>query len=237
MKWIYTLIIILCVSFAYADVTITEESDGSKMVSYYSNNKMAYYIDGVVTNITDVGKGLITVFNPMAKTYFTATFKEMSAMAESMNEHMKNAAQNPQYQQFMGQQGNITIKKTGTKQIAGYKCEEFQVTSGVMPVGSVVCFSKAVEKLISKEMNRAKVEKLLNSMEMDGSDALSEALITLEEKSGYMMSERSTSPVPGMGEDGDMIVTSVSKKKINSSKFKTPSGYKKTTMQKAMGGY
>jgi len=240
MKSLAVMIFFVFALCSYADVTLVEESSGSKMEIYYSKNIMAHHIDGQVTNITDVNKGLIYIFNPARKTYFQATFKEMKDVADKLNEQTKELAKNPQYQQFVGQTsgGKVVVKKTGTSTIAGYKCDEYTITATESLAGATVCLSKELMTLLNKELDTVKIEKLMNSLDLEeGGDVLSLKIAELEEKYGYAMSESFSSGTTGMGAGLDTIVTSVSTTKIDKSVFSIPTGYERLSMKAAMGEY
>ncbi|ADD66910.1 hypothetical protein Dacet_0104 [Denitrovibrio acetiphilus DSM 12809] len=239
MKNIIIIAAMLCFSYGYADITVTEESDGSKMVTYYADNVSAHYIDGHLTNITDISKSLITVLNPMEKTYFQATFEEMRALAEQLNEQMKAMAENPQFQELLDRHaGKVDIKKDGTTTIAGYKCDKYLLSMEEMGASAEVCFSKELGDALQKEVDIKKAEKLMDSLEIDGmGDMIGVKISELEEKAGYPLSEKTDSTMFGMEDGYDRIVTEISKTKIKKSVFSIPDGYEKITIDQAMGNY
>lgn len=65
----------------FADVTVIEESSGSEIRTSYSKGIVAHYIDGTITNITDVKNKKIYVLNPVQKTFFHASFKQLREFA------------------------------------------------------------------------------------------------------------------------------------------------------------
>ena len=238
MKKLAAFMLMLFCFSAYADVTITEKSTEADMVTYFSKNITAHYINGQLTNITDMKKGVIYVFNPMNKTYFQATFAELKQFADKAAEQMNSMAENPQYKQYMNQmQGSgITVVKTGTQVIAGFSCDEYKVASPMTV--SVVCLSKDLMTLVKKEVDTSKAEKIMNSLDMESAgNILGKKLAELEDKYGYIVSEKFSSPIPGMAAEDETRVISVSKKMINPMIFNIPAGYKQVKMQDAVGEY
>lgn len=217
---------------SFADVTITEESSGAVLKTYYSKNIMAHYIDGLLTNITDVGSERVYVLNPMGRTYFEATFSQMNSFAKKM----KSMADSEQMQQYSGKAPTVNVKvvKKGTKKIAGYACDEYSLTIEELFTEANVCFSGNVFRMVQTELNTAKAEKLLNEMDMDERhDPIGAKIAELEMKLGYVLEQGSTGGVPGF----DTLVTDISKEKINRSVFKVPADYQKIPMAEALGTY
>jgi len=213
---------------AFADVTIKESSDGSELTSYYSKGKTAHYIDNQLTNITNIKKGLITVFNPMAKTYFQATMAEMKSLSVRFNNQAKDMEQDSKFQSFRDQQEkSVKITPTGTKKIAGYSCQGFTINVAVTETTADICLSKDVAMLLSKEADTRGMDQLMDSLDEGGSfDVLTDKISELEDKYGYLLSEN----ISMMGSSISTEVISVSTKAINPSAFSIPSGYSKKPM-------
>lgn len=236
MKKVLIAVLILINFSAFADITVTEESSGATYVTYFSKNITAHYTDGQVTNITDMKKGLIYVINPMKRTYYLATFKQMKAFADKAADQMKSMADNPDYKMYMDQMsgGKVNVNQTGTKKIAGYTCTEFKLADKVST--SVICLSKSLTKAIKREVDTSRAEKIMDSLDMDGmGDIMGKKIADLEGKYGYLMYEKTTSAMPGMGMENQSTVVSVSKKRIDSSVFKVPEGFTKISMDDAIG--
>lgn len=230
---IITFIFILMISVsAFADVTITEESSGSTLKTYFAKNIMAHYIDDQLTNITDVGSEKVYVLNPMAKTYFEATFSQLKSFADKM----KSMVDSDQMKQYIGKTPKVGVKtaKKASKKIAGYSCDEYSLTIETLFTEANVCFSNEVYKLVEKELDVSKAEKLLNEMDMDeSSNPIGSKISEMERKLGYVLEQSTSGGVPGF----DTLVTEISKEKIKKSVFKVPANYKKIPMSKALGTY
>jgi hypothetical protein len=222
---------------AFADITITERSSDGEIVSYYSGNKMAYFVDGQVTNITDVNAGMIYVINSAKKTYFQKSFAEMEEIAKQAAEQFKSIRENPQYKDFMKAvpAGKVNVEKVGSRKIAGYSCDEYTVKLSMSPMSVRLCLSKDVEALVSKEINSKKIEKLMAGFGTEGDDSpMGKALEGLKDKNGFPMLEKSESSIPGMDSEATEVI-SVSNAKISPVVYKLPQGYKKVTMEELMG--
>jgi hypothetical protein len=236
MKKLLVLVILIFASAAFADVTIKENSDGAELVTYFSRGMSAHYVDGQVTNITDMNAGTITVMNPMSKTYFQATLAQMKNLADSLNEKMKSIQSNPQYQAMLKQQADsVKVSKQGSEQIAGFFCTKYSISLDMPPTKADICLSKDLADLVSKEISSKQLEKIMDSLDSGdgGMDMLTGKISELEEKNGYLMSEN----IDMMGTGISTVVTEVSKKSINKSVFDIPSDYTRKPMPQAFGEY
>lgn len=228
IAFIFLMLVTVSVS---ADVTITEESSGSTLKTYFTKNIMAHYIDGLLTNITDVGAEKVYVLNPMGKTYFVATFAQMKAFAKKMK-----SMSDTQMKQYGSDAPKVTVNvtKKGAKKISGYSCEEYSLSVETLYTEASVCFSKDVFNLVKSELDTSKAEKLLNEMDMDERhDPIGTKIADMEMKLGYVLEQSSPGGVPGF----DTLVTSISREKIEKSIFSVPAGYKKIPMSEALGTY
>lgn len=236
MKQLIVLLFLILTFSAYADVTITETSDGTELKSYFSKGLSAHYVDGQLTNITDMNKGVITVLNPMAKTYFQATIAQMKNLADSMNEKMKGLQSNPQFQTMMKKQADaVKVKQKGIAKIAGYTCTAYEISMDMPPAKAEICLSEEVSKIIAKEINSKQLERIMDSLDSSGGglDILADKISELEDKDGFLMSEN----IDMMGTGISTVVTDISKKSINPSVFEIPSGYSRKPMPQALGEY
>ncbi|PLX71363.1 MAG: hypothetical protein C0602_01815 [Denitrovibrio sp.] len=223
------ILVMVCFAslFSYADVTITEESSGSVFKTYYSKGIMAHYIDGQLTNITDVEKENIYVLNPMRKTYFQASFAKMKEFTNKLNNMPENSM-------LETTKVKVAVNKLGTKTIAGYSCEEYQFIIDELYLEASACFSKDVYTLIKNELDASKAEKLMNELDMaDSFHPMGAKIAEMEYTEGYILKQDSSDSIPGFG----TLVTSVSKAKLDKSVFAIPPDYKKIPMQEAVGTY
>jgi len=234
MKKLFLILLLIYASIASADVTIKENSDGAELVTYFSKGMSAHYVDGQITNVTDMNTGTITVMNPMSKTYFQATLAQMKNLADSLNEKMKVIQSNPQYQAMLKQHAeSVKVTKQGIAQLAGYTCTKYTISVKMPPTKAEICLSKDLANLVSKEISSKQLEKIMDSLDSGdgGMDMLSSKISELEEKNGYLMSEN----IDMMGTGISTIVTNVSKKSIDKSVFKIPSDYTRKPMPQVFG--
>jgi hypothetical protein len=89
--------------------------------------------------IMDLAAGKYTVIDNAKKQYWEMTQDDMNAMAQRMNDSMRQATQqNPQAAKMMesmmgGMMAQATVTKgTGTKTVAGYACTDYLLSMGIM---------------------------------------------------------------------------------------------------------
>lgn len=84
--------------------------------------------DGNFDTIIDLESGRITQIDHKKKTYFDTSFAEMRAHFAQLEEIL---ASNPMLSRMIGQATEVKVEKlTGTREIAGYACQEYHLTIG-----------------------------------------------------------------------------------------------------------
>ncbi|TCK59506.1 hypothetical protein [Seleniivibrio woodruffii] len=242
MKTILVTVLTFFTMYAFADVTLTEKTDGIVSVSYFSKNRVAVQENGQILNITDLKTQTIYGFNPENKTYFKATFKELAdmnkaAMAEMDPEMMA------QFNSEAGLKQPITIKKTGKGEYGGYQCDKYEVGFQGMPAASQICVSPQVRQLILNEIDTKALKSWLKVMDFEGNiDPIRTKLDEISEKVGYIIYEKTVHSIPGVPmaagavDSYTTVLQSVNTKPIDNGKFSVPAGYKKVSIAEAMGG-
>ncbi len=224
-------VVFFCVS-AFADVTLTEKTDDTVSVSYFSKNRIAVYEDDQVLNITDLKNQLIYGFNPDNKTFFRATFKEMNDIYKQMSAESDG--------QDVRSSGGVTVKKTGKGEYAGYACDRYDVSVTGQNVSSQICVSAQVRQLLLGEMDAAALKRWMTIMDFESaSDPIRAKLDEISDKVGYVVYEKTIDNIPGftsMSEDGYVtVLQSVSTKPVDPSRFSIPKGYKLVPTMQALG--
>lgn len=241
MKHLLVFVMVFFAVSAFADITLTEKSDDTVTVSYFSKNRIAVYNNNQVVNITDLKAEVIYGFNPESRTYFRATFKEL-------NDTFKNSLagmDSEDISKFKGEnlpKPSVAVKKTGKGEYAGYACDRYDVGTAEIPVISQICVSPKLRQVLLKEIDAAALNKWMKLMDFESyMDPVRTKLDEIAEKIGYVVYEKtketaSTFNMRETGESYSTFLQSVSLKTIDGTKFSIPAGYKKVTMQEAFGG-
>jgi len=239
MRHIMVLVLTLFAVTAFADVTLTEKSEDTVSVSYFSKGRIAVYEGSQVLNITDLKAQLIYGFNPENKTFFRATFKEMNDFYKKMSSDSEGQDNTP----FAGDNAgkSVFVKKTGKGEYAGYSCDRYDVGFPPNQVTSQICVSPQVRQLLLGEMDAASLKRWMNLMDVeDASDPIRNKLDDISDKVGYIVYEKIIDSVPGYGgTEGEGYITvldSVSTKPVDQSKFSIPKGYKLVPVMQVLGG-
>lgn len=241
MKHLLVLVLTFCAMYAFADITLVEKSDDAVSVSYFSKNRIAVYDNNQVVNITDLKAEVIYGFNPENKTYFRATFKELNDIFKNSMSEMDAE----DISKFKGEnlpKLTVTVKKTGKGEYAGYPCDRYDVGTNELAVTSQICVSPQLRQIFLKELDAAALKKWMKLMDFESSmDPVRTKLDEISDKIGYIVYEKSMETIPGFGmqttgESYTTFLQSVSLKPVDGSKFSVPAGYKKVSMQEALGG-
>jgi len=132
---------------AAEDLTLVFKTTGkqgaSTATSYYSTQKMRTG-DAENETIVEYGPGKITAIDHKKKEYSEITLAEMEAAMKQMAAKMEEAnkqmeqqmaamppAMREKMQQMMGgAAGSVTVTKGGSRQVAGYSCQDYTIAMG-----------------------------------------------------------------------------------------------------------
>ncbi|WP_303850695.1 hypothetical protein [Seleniivibrio woodruffii] len=241
MKRFLVTVLTFFAMYAFADVTLTEKTDGVVSVSYFSKNRVAVQENGQILNITDLKTQTVYGFNPESKTYFKATFKELADMNKASMEGIDTDMAD-QFNAEAGLKAPVVIKKTGKGEYGGYACDRYEVGLQNQPATSQICVSPQVRHLILNEINGAALKNWLKVMDFEGNiDPVRTKLDEISEKVGYIIYERTVHSIPGVPmsagamDSYTTVLQSVSTKPIDNGKFSIPAGYKKVGINDSMG--
>lgn len=219
-----------------------QEEAKREQAMYFQKNKVKI-VDEDATIMFDVDKGILCFVKPDRKEYWCGTPKEMreaieGARTSMMEEQMKHmpAEQREMMKKYMGEQGktketaekkkiSVKVKKTGEKAtIAGYTGIKYQIfADGELSEELWV----APKITIPDEIDWKKWAKLQEAMmEIGGGEESysdSKEYMDIMRKGGVIKS------IAYYEKDakGVTVATKVEKKKIPSSEFQVPKGYKK----------
>jgi hypothetical protein len=143
------------------DLTVVFKTTGGKdagtSTSYYSSEKMRTG-DAESETIVDYATGTIVAINHKKKEYSEITLAEMEAAMkaaqvkmEEANAQMKEqmasmpAAVREKMESMMGGvAGSVTVTKGGTRQVAGYTCQDYTVAMG-QALTTKICATTALQ--------------------------------------------------------------------------------------------
>ncbi len=259
-------VVVLSLAFsAYAGLVI-KEKDGE--ISYLSEGKIK-----VVTGkkedrmwyIMDSKDGLMTLVDEERKAYASGTPDEYCRVSKSLGEEMKEAMlkemapeEREMFEKYMKEGSNIregvkrpqskkpvvTIAKTGSEVIAGYKTTRYTVTVDgeryedvwIAADASLANEMKEIESgMLSMQKRFEKCAGAVEDYEDEDGPSSSPEYDKLMSK-GFVMKE--ISYTGGYEEEGEVVseVVKLEKKSITSSEFKVPSGYKKVSLKELFKG-
>ncbi len=143
------------------DLTLVFKTTGSggagTSTSYYSSEKMRTG-DATSETIVEYGPGKITSIDHKKKEYseitlaeMEAAMKEAAAKMEAANAQMKEqmanmppAVREKMEQMMGGAAGAVTVTKGGTRQVAGYTCQDYVVAMGTA-MTTKICATTALQ--------------------------------------------------------------------------------------------
>lgn len=244
-KLLVLVMLLTAFTSAYADLTvISKGTDGTEEIQYFANNKAATYTDGQIDALVDVKTSTITMFMHEQSAYMTMTAKELEDRMKMAQKMMDQSMDNPQAKAYMDamkqkmKNMKVTMKKTGTKKIAGYSCVEYVLEVKNQDSNATVCVSKEVMDLVEKDFNAKKLSSMLKS-NLAGDNGIENPIdkeVEKLEQEGFPLFEKTVINSMGMTETDSMTVVEINKNKISSNIFAVPAGYKKKTMAELMGG-
>ena len=203
--------------------------------------------------IFDLKGGQMIMMDGKKKTYYVVTKKDMDAQAamiqEQMNspemkkaqEQMKNLPPDDRKKMESAMAGMfaVDVKKTGTSRtIAGYKCENWNVTIGQFSK-SEQCFTNELKFPVQAwDMYRSYADSMKSMMAAFG--PMARDMTTMQEQfkklKGFPIANTTTTSVMGHRSVSSSEVTSIKQGAIPASAWEIPAGYKKVDnpMTKAM---
>jgi hypothetical protein len=135
--------VLLAVPALAEDLTVVFKTTGGKdagtSTSYYSSEKMRTG-DAETETIVEYAAGKIVTIDHKKKEYSEITLAEMEAAMKAAQAKMEEARQQmanmpaavrEKMEQMMGGvAGSVTVTKGGTRQVAGYTCQDYTVAMG-----------------------------------------------------------------------------------------------------------
>lgn len=236
MKLIMTAVMICFALSAFADVTVTEKTDETVSVSYFSNGRIAVYENNQLVNITDLKNQMLYGFSAAGKIYFKSAFKDMIALSA------KGLSEIPAEQKTAVENSAVVIKKNGKGEYGGYQCDRYELSIAGTHAVSQICVSPELRHVLLKEIDAAGLKNWMRIMDVDGdTDPLRHKMDEITAKVGYIVYERTVEKIPGVPDNMSTSdayyseLQSVSLKPIDGKRFSIPAGYKRVSMEEALG--
>src|SRR2546427_73338 len=203
--------------------------------------------------IFDLKGGQMIMMDGKKKTYYVVTKKDMDAQAamiqEQMNspemkkaqEQMKNLPPDDRKKMESAMAGMfaVDVKKTGTSRtIAGYKCENWNVTIGQFSKSEQCLTNELKFPVQAWDMYRSYADSMKSMMAAFG--PMARSMTTMQEQlkklKGFPLANTTTTSVMGRRSVSTSEVTSIRKGAIPASAWEIPPGYEKVDnpMMKAM---
>jgi len=203
--------------------------------------------------IFDLKGGQMIVMDGKKKTYYVITRKDMDAQAamiqERMNspemkkaqEQMKNLPPDAQKKMESAMAGMfaVDVKKTGTSRtIAGYKCENWNVTIGQLSKSEQCLTNELKFPVQAWDLYRSYADSMKSMMAAFG--PMARSMTTMQEQlkklKGFPLANTTTTSVMGHRSVSSSEVTSIKRGAIPASAWEVPAGYKRVDnpMTKAM---
>ena len=253
-----SIVLSIAVSAMADDLTIVSKMthDGGSAeirTSYISSDHVRMSQPDGNESIIDLKGGQMIVMDGKKKTYYVVTRKDMDAMAarmqEQMNspemkkaqERMKNLPPDTQktMESAMAGMFAVDVKKSGTSRtIAGYKCENWNVTIGQFSK-SEECFTNELKFPVQAwDMYRSYADSMKSMMGAFG--PMARNMTTMQEQlkklKGFPLAKTTTTSLMGRRSVITSEVTSIQHGAIPASAWQIPDGYEKVDnpMMKAM---
>jgi hypothetical protein len=215
MKKLFVFLFFFVTGSVFSDMTIVQKVETSGVMGQpATKGNMTIYIKGSkmkvdnmgqsMSQIVDIDSGMMFIINPAQKTVMTATVDQMK-----------------QYAGMLGQagQGGASAQKTGnSKEVNGYPCEEYKITtSGMVSSETIACVSDKIES--------AEFEKFRKFSE----DLTKFGALPADIK-GYPVVSDTKMSIMGQNVTSHSEIVSVSYDAVPDSVFAIPSDYKTTEM-------
>jgi hypothetical protein len=203
--------------------------------------------------IFDPKGGQMIVMDGKKKTYYVVTKKDMDAQAAMIQEQMNSPEMKKAQEQMknlppdarkkmesaMGEMFAVDVKKTGTSRtIAGYKCENWNVTIGQFSKSEQCLTNELKFPVQAWDMYRGYADSMKSMMTAFG--PMARSMTTMQEQmkklKGFPLANTTTTSVMGHRSVSSSEVTSIKHGAIPASAWEIPAGYKKVDnpMTKAM---
>jgi hypothetical protein len=230
------LIIALSAVTAFAGITVTEDSGGDEIVTYYQSGMIASYYDGQMDSLIDTGKMVIYSVDSDSGIIMKSTFDEMKEIQKLANKQLQDMAASNSY--FTAQSNKLKSMKVkvdakGSGSYAGYSCDRYIFSVPDLGIQSESCYSKKLFDEIIKEADLTKFMNVYSSEDKfltDPDDLLSTETDKYARK-GYTLFEKASTP----GDTAENTeVKSVKKGNISADVFKLPEGLSVVGMKEFM---
>jgi hypothetical protein len=211
MKKLFVFLFFFVAGNIFSDMTIVQKMESSGMMGqppqkgnvtmYLKGPKMKVDIGEGMSQIVDIDSGKMFIINPVQKTVMTATVDQMK-----------------QYAGMMGQQGGASAQKTGnSKNVNGYPCEEYKITtSGMVSSETIACVSDKIEAAEFEKFRKFAEDLKFGALPPD--------------VKGYPVLSDTKMSIMGQNMTSHSEIVSVSYDAIPDSVFAIPSDYKTTEM-------
>jgi len=227
---------------AFADLTITSKAthDGGApqtTVSYISGDHVRMSQPDGKEVIVDFASGDLTMMDSAKKQYWVMTKADWDAMQAKMSQamnspEMKNLPPEVQakMEAMMGGMMTVNVEKTGNaRTIAGYKCQEYNVTIGQFSK-STECLTEDLKMPAASWAKYKDFSDRLKTM-MAAFGPMAKNLGAMQEQfkklKGFPIATNTTVNVMGHTSTSTTEVTSVKDGAIDASTWQVPAGYAK----------
>jgi hypothetical protein len=234
------LILVAALPAGAEDLTIVSQSSHgdsapTTRTTYMTDSRMRMSSGEGTDTMMDYASGAVTVVNNKKKEYFVITPADMEAMAAKMKEmqaKMQAAMQNmpPALRERMqGSMGaaaqDVKVEKgSGGRTIAGYPCENWNVTIGSVSHQETCLTTKLQFPVRALEGMKA-MARPMQGMGMGG--GMTAMWEKFAEMKGFPLASTDTTTIMGRTQTTKTEVTEIRKGPVPDSLFQIPAGYKK----------
>jgi len=217
--------------------------------SYYTSEKMRMSTSDGNDMVADYQSGTIMMIDNKKKEYSIMTRQEMEAMAAQMQSKMKEmdagmASLPPAVREKMaamtggagGPMGEVTVTKgSGTRTIAGYTCQNWNVTMGE-GMHQESCVPTDLQFPAGMfEAQKSFYQSMAGAAGPMGK-FMTSAMEKFKEMKGFPLATNTTMKIMGKSIDSSTEVTEIKKGAVPSTVFDVPAGYKKVDSPMAKMG-
>ena len=217
------------------DLTITFKTTGSSgagtSTSYYSSEKMRTG-HGDSETIVEYATGKITSIDHKKKEYSEITLAEMEQANAQMKQQMASmppAVREKMEQMMGGAAGAVTVTKGGSRQVAGYTCQDYTVAMGASTT-TKVCATTAL-KFPAPNVDYRKVASFAEMGGAMGNNAgMAKMAEEMKKIEGFTIAESTSLQMMGRSMDSSKEAVEIKKGPIPASSFDVATiakGYKK----------
>jgi hypothetical protein len=224
------------------DLTIVYKTTGAggagTTTSYYSSERMRTG-DAQNETIMEYAAGKIVAIDHKKKEYSEITLAEMEAamkgMAAKMEEMQKSMAGMPpavrqQMEQMMGGGASaVTVTKGGTRQVAGYTCQDYTVAMGTA-MTMKLCATTALQ-FPAPNVDYRKFQSLAGPLAaLANNPGMAKVMDEMEKIEGFTIADSSSIKIMGRSTESSKEAVEIKKGAIPASAFDVAAitkGYKK----------